>query len=40
LDQGTVEESGSHGDLLNSNGHYAKMWREQRAAEDNETPKQ
>jgi ABC-type multidrug transport system fused ATPase/permease subunit len=33
LDQGHVAESGSHAKLLNSDGHYAKMWREQRAEE-------
>lgn len=31
-----VVESGSHADLVNSDGHYSKMWREQRAAEVNE----
>ena len=34
LDQGQVAESGSHAELLTREGHYAKMWREQRAAED------
>lgn len=36
LDQGTVAESGSHTELLALDGHYAKMWREQRAAEHDE----
>jgi ATP-binding cassette, subfamily B, heavy metal transporter len=36
LDEGVVAESGSHADLLDKDGHYAKMWREQRAAEQNE----
>lgn len=33
LDKGHVAESGSHPELLSQDGHYAKMWREQRAAE-------
>ena len=36
LDQGEVEESGTHVELLSHNGHYAKMWREQAAAEHNQ----
>jgi len=36
LDHGTVVDSGSHADLVNSDGRYSKMWREQRAAEVNE----
>jgi ABC-type multidrug transport system fused ATPase/permease subunit len=37
LDQGHVAESGSHANLLlRQDGHYAKMWREQRAAEHDE----
>ena len=32
LDQGRVSESGSHDELLIHDGHYAKMWREQRDA--------
>jgi len=34
LDQGHVAESGSHGELLDRDGHYAKMWREQKHAEN------
>jgi ABC-type multidrug transport system fused ATPase/permease subunit len=29
LDEGRVVESGSHGELLNTDGAYAKMWKEQ-----------
>jgi ABC-type multidrug transport system fused ATPase/permease subunit len=36
LDEGVVAESGSHANLLAKDGHYAKMWREQRAAEQDE----
>ncbi len=37
LDQGRVAESGSHAELLGHDGHYSKMWREQRAAEGSES---
>lgn len=36
LDHGRVAESGSHAELVSGDGHYAKMWREQLAAEHNE----
>jgi ATP-binding cassette, subfamily B (MDR/TAP), member 7 len=36
LDQGRVAESGSHAELLGHDGHYSKLWREQRAAEGSE----
>ena len=36
LDQGEVEESGTHAELLSHNGNYARMWREQAAAEHNQ----
>ena len=36
LDQGEVEESGTHAELLDQDGNYARMWREQAAAEHNQ----
>ena len=37
LEEGTVVESGSHGELLNTDGPYSKMWKDQLRTVDAET---
>jgi ABC-type multidrug transport system fused ATPase/permease subunit len=38
LDEGRVVESGSHAELLSTDGPYSKMWKDQLRTLDVETP--
>jgi ABC-type transport system involved in Fe-S cluster assembly fused permease/ATPase subunit len=38
MDRGNIVERGSHGQLIEMNGHYAGMWRLQQRAQDNIAP--